>query len=313
MNDKQHEAIAKWERRWLNAAGILLVVFVIFIAISLAMEGGHIAQRQSRATPEQLASSDLFANPGVTLVGTYRYRVALVAQTYSFNPSEIYLPIGSEATFYMTSRDVLHGYQVENTNINVELVPGEVSTFQYTFNEPGEYRVTCNEYCGLGHQNMLAKIFVGVRPPTDSGVTMGAPSAAESWPVLGANVYDSSCASCHQADGQGIAGVYPPLEEHAAHLYNAPGGRDYLVNLLLYGLQGPIEVEGATYNNQMPAWKQLGDDEIAAVLNHTLSSWKNEGLVDTFEPYQPEDIEPFRNEDLSNEDVYELRQELGLE
>ena len=65
MKRDQHEAIARWERLWLNAAGILLVVFVVFIAYSLATEGGHIAQRSGRTTPDELTSLELFAEPGV--------------------------------------------------------------------------------------------------------------------------------------------------------------------------------------------------------------------------------------------------------
>ena len=52
MQRGEHEAIARWERRWLNAAGLLLVLFVILVAYTLATEGGHIAQRSARTTPE---------------------------------------------------------------------------------------------------------------------------------------------------------------------------------------------------------------------------------------------------------------------
>lgn len=134
MEHEQHEAIARWERRWLNAAGLSLTLFVILIAYSLATEGGHIAQRSGRTTPEQLTSLELFAEPGVKITDfgagqPTEAQVTLVAQAWNFVSSEIVLPVGAVTTFYMTSRDVLHAFQVQDTNINVELIPGEISTF----------------------------------------------------------------------------------------------------------------------------------------------------------------------------------------
>lgn len=311
-DELQHAAVERWERRWLAVAGLLSLGFVMLIAYTLMIEGAHIGQlsNNGRGQPEVLLSNAIFEEPGVRRLGTNEYQISLVAQTYSFNPSEIVLPRGAQVTFFATSRDVLHGYQLENTNINVELIPGEVATFQYTFDELGTYRVICNEYCGIGHQNMLGQIHV-VNPSeiaqarSAGGVEVGRDATSS-----GAAVYSSNCAGCHQAEGQGVPGAFPPLVEHTAHLFTAD--RDYLPRLLLYGLQGPIEVLGETYNGQMPAWKQLGNDEIAEVINYTLSSWGNEAVTEGFEPYTAEDIEPFRNEDLAPEDVYELRQQLDL-
>ena len=306
----QHAAVERWERRWLAVSGLMSLSFIMLIAYALTVEGLHIGQLSGRASPEVLTSSALFEKPGVRTAGVGEYQVSIVAQTYSFNPPEIVLPRGAHVTFFATSRDVLHGFQIANTNVNVELIPGEVATFQYTFDNLGTYRVGCNEYCGIGHQNMAAQIRV-VNPSeiaqasSAGGVEVGSDTTSS-----GETVYSSNCAGCHQADGQGVPGAFPPLAEHAGHLYNAD--RDYLPQLLLYGLQGPIEVSGQTYNGQMPAWKHLGDDEIAEVLNYVLSSWGNEAVIDTFEPYTAEDVTPFRDEDLAPEDIYQLHQQLNL-
>ncbi len=316
-HDLQHAAVERWERRWLAVSGLLSLMFIMLIAYALTVEGAHIGQLSSngRGQPEVLLSSALFENPGVRTAGMNEYQVSVVAQTYSFNPPEVVLPRGAHVTFFATSRDVLHGYQIENTNINVELIPGEVATFEYTFDTLGTYRVGCNEYCGIGHQNMVAQIRV-VNPSelaqaraaggnAAGGVEVGADTTSS-----GGAVYSSNCASCHGPDGLGVAGAFPPLVEHVGHLYNAD--RDYLPHLILYGLQGPIEVAGQTYNGQMPAWKQLGDDEIAEVLNYTLSRWGNEAVTEGFEPYTAEDVAPFRNEDLAPEEVYQLHRQLDL-
>jgi len=142
----------------------------------------------------------------------------------------------------------------------------------------------------------------------------GAPAAGAAVEVLtaGQAAYEANCASCHQATGQGVPGAFPPLVGHVPELYNAQGGHDYLINLLLYGLQGEIQVEGQTYNGVMPAWQQLSDEEIASILNYTATAWGNNEQLQNFEPYEAADITPLRDAGLSAQDVYNLRQELGL-
>lgn len=319
MDHEQHEAIARWERRWLNAAGLLLAFFVILIAYSLATEGGHIAQRSGRTTPEQLTSLELFEEPGVTITDfgagkPTEAQVTLVAQAFSFTPPEIILPVGAVTTFYMTSRDTLHGFQVQDTNINVELIPGEISTLTYTFDKPGVYRTTCNEYCGGGHQNMMGTVRVlypGEFAEATSRALAGAEGDAATADAVGEGVYTANCAGCHQANGQGLPGTFPPLAGHAVELFNAD--RSYLPSLVLYGLTGEISVGGSTYNGQMPAWQQLSDEEIAGTLNYILGEWDTGAVLpEDFEPYTPEEIAPLRAEPLTAADVYVLRQTLDL-
>jgi mono/diheme cytochrome c family protein/heme/copper-type cytochrome/quinol oxidase subunit 4 len=120
---------------------------------------------------------------------------------------------------------------------------------------------------------------------------------------LGGRVYASNCAGCHQANGQGIPGAFPPLAGHLPTLYQTDSGREYLVNTLLYGLQGQIEALGQSYNGVMPAWAQLGDDEIAAVLNHGLGE---------FTPILAEEVAAARGTTLSGAQVLELRNALEL-
>lgn len=307
MNDAHHEAIARWERRWLAASGLMSLIFILLIAYSLAVEGAHIAQQSMRGTPEQLLSNPLFASPGVRALGPGRYQVSVIAQTFNFIPGEIRLPVGAEVEFYLTARDVIHGFQVENTTINVEVIPGEVSRFFYTFTEPGEYRVSCNQYCGIGHHNMLGRIVV---VPAAQLLEQARPG--EDAPHPGQAVYQANCASCHQANGQGLAGAFPPLAGHAASLYNAEGGREYLIKLLLYGLQGPIVADGGNYNGVMPAWGQLSDAQLADVLNYILSDWGNAERVVSPPEYTPDEIAAQRGQGLSASDIYQLRQGLTL-
>ncbi|WP_396224063.1 c-type cytochrome [Gemmatimonas sp.] len=103
------------------------------------------------------------------------------------------------------------------------------------------------------------------------GRTAAGFAVAPAGAVSGAQVYVGKCAGCHQANGAGVAGVFPPL---AASPW-VTGSEARLVQILLHGIQGPIDVLGATYNGLMPAWKSLSDDEIAAVATYVRESFGN--------------------------------------
>ena len=107
--------------------------------------------------------------------------------------------------------------------------------------------------------------------------------------------------------------MFPPLAGWTPTLVAAEGGRAYLVNALLYGLQGQIEIDGQSYNGVMPPWAQLSDEQIAAVLNHTLTEWGNVDLLpEGYAPIGADEIAAQRGAGLAGNDVYELRQALEL-
>ena len=331
MTDKQHDAIAKWERRWLAGSGLMSLVFMGFIAYSLVVEGSHIAQTSSRADPQVLLSTDSFANPQVVQLSEDEFQATVVGQMFSFFPGDIRVPVGANVKFFLTARDVLHGFQVENTSINVELIPGEVSYLEYTFDKPGEYRVTCNEYCGISHQNMIGKVTVlsredyaaenapiaavdGVEASSsEDGESSGEAPAntandGEASILVNKAAYDANCMACHQATGAGVPSAFPPLNGHAVDLYRAD--RDYLAEVILYGVQGQITANGSKYNGMMPAWQHLSDEHIAGILNYILSSWDN--ADSDFTAYTLEDIAALRGQGLQAIDIYQQRKALEL-
>jgi len=207
VDPRHHDQIAKWERRWIAASGLMSLTFVILIAYNLATEGGHIAQVAARGTPETLLSQQIFAEPGLRMTGPGQAQVSIVAQAFNFVPERIRIPVDTEVTFYLTSRDVIHGWQVQNTNLNVEVIPGEISVLRYTFTRPGTYLTICNQYCGIGHQNMLGEIEV-VSAAEFARVDEPDPLVAAE--VDGAALYAANCASCHGPAGAGIAGRSRP-------------------------------------------------------------------------------------------------------
>jgi mono/diheme cytochrome c family protein len=131
------------------------------------------------------------------------------------------------------------------------------------------------------------------------------------WQELGARVFDGSCSVCHQQNGQGIAGAFPPLAGHVAETFAQRNGRDYLVRLVLFGLEGAIVVKGDTFDSAMPPWAQLGDDEIAAALDHVLTAWGNDKLLPRdFAPILPADVAAARAQRLTAGEVHALRQQI---
>jgi len=148
-------------------------------------------------------------------------------------------------------------------------------------------------------------------PEPSTTETPAVPAAVEWDQALGEQTF-ANCVGCHQATGKGIPGAFPPLAEHLPKLYNADGGRSYLIKVLLYGLQGKITVSGQDFNGAMPSWQNLGDEQIAAVMNHELTSWGNDGLVDSFTPYQAEEVSAQRDQGLTPAQVLELRGSLEL-
>jgi len=112
-------------------------------------------------------------------------------------------------------------------------------------------------------------------------------TATESQPVAEANpigekVYKQYCFACHQMDGNGVPGTFPPLSE--TEWVN--GDKERLIKLVLNGLQGEIEVKGETYNSVMTPHNFLSDEEIAGVLTYVRSNFGNNSSAVTVEEVQ---------------------------
>lgn len=316
------KSVEVFERGWMVFALAMLLLFTGLILHAILTHGAQIAAVERRASPAEILASERFTQPGLVQVGPNQFELTVIAQAFSFVPNEVVVPAGAEITFFLTSRDVLHSYQVQFTTINVNMIPGEVATLRYTFSEPGEHLVICGQYCGLGHHTMLGRLVVvspeefaaQAQPAPQPTVEATAPEPpADDWRAAGAVVYRNNCLACHQATGQGLPGVFPPLAGHAPELIAVEGGREFIIKSILYGLQGPITVDGVAYNGLMPGFAHLSDPDIAAVVNYTLTEWGNEALLVDFTPYSAEEVAVLRGLGLTPTDVHALRQGLGLE
>lgn len=152
--------IHPYERFWLRLSVVLLIVFAAAIVVSsltfgIAIPGDEI--RRNRVSLPAEATAD---KGWVRELGPGRYEVNLVAQMWVFEPREIRLPQGATVTFYVHSRDLVHGVKINGTTVSMMAIPGQVGRVTYTFSEPGEYQFVCHEYCGAGHHIMFGKIIV---------------------------------------------------------------------------------------------------------------------------------------------------------
>ncbi len=129
------------------------------------------------------------------------------------------------------------------------------------------------------------------------------PSPAFDWADLGARSYAANCRACHSADGRGWD-QYPGLAR-TAELFNAPGGRDYVIDLHLYGLTSD------RWRAPMPPMGHLHDIETAAVINYVLTHFGNEGQVAEADLITPADVSARRDKRLSPREVDEQRPQIG--
>lgn len=148
-----------YEKLWMWAAGILIVAFLATIIVGVAGSALAPPSHVETIDPTKVFRDPRFAQHGVTL-DERGATVVAVAMMFAFEPNEIRVPAGRPVTFRLTSADVIHGFQIVGTNGNTMVVPGYVSQFTTVFREPGEYLIVCNEYCGLAHHVMSAKLIV---------------------------------------------------------------------------------------------------------------------------------------------------------
>ena len=157
---KESMHVDPFERGWMLAAIVILVVFAIAVTIAGLSMGIQLPAPEARVDPNTVAQSGPFAQPGLRELVPGKYEAYILAQIWLFNPREISVPKGSEVTFYVTSKDVQHGFKLEGTNINFMVIPGQVSKLSYRFDRPGTYNWVCHEYCGLGHAAMYGTVTV---------------------------------------------------------------------------------------------------------------------------------------------------------
>jgi cytochrome c oxidase subunit II len=148
------------ERRWaVVSAGI--VATLVFLATFAGVHQAVMPQaRVETVDPRMLhvAGEFIETNLGSAVEPDGTVTVRIIGQQYSFTPQCILVPTNTPITFRATSADVVHGFLIQNTTVNLMLVPGYISTISTRFASPVESLMPCHEYCGSGHQAMWAHV-----------------------------------------------------------------------------------------------------------------------------------------------------------
>ncbi len=202
------------------------------------------------------------------------------------------VPVGKKIRFLLTSNDVIHAWWIPAFAIKKDAVPGFINEMWTRIDEDkvGVYRGQCAELCGRDHGFM--PIVVEAKSETDYNQWIGeqlaaaeaaANSADREWKMAelmekGEQVYGATCAACHQANGEGIAGVFPAIAASPIALGDIAAHIDIVMN----GKAGTA----------MQAFAgQLNDVDIAAVTTYERNAWGN----DTGDMVQPAAIKAARN------------------
>lgn len=152
---------------WLTIA--MLTVMLVAIGNGVLNHDITVAGPEGRVDPLTIDSTPPFDAPGVFQTGDNTFDVYLIARKWQFQPNEIHLPENAVATFYVATPDIVHGFKVIDTNINIMVLPGEISRVTQRFGAAREHLIVCHEYCGTGHQAMFGRIVVGGADTAEDG------------------------------------------------------------------------------------------------------------------------------------------------
>jgi cytochrome c oxidase subunit 2 len=198
------------------------------------------------------------------------------------------VPVGKKVRIITTANDVIHAFAVPAFGIKQDAIPGFVRDTWFKAERIGDFYGQCQELCGKEHAYM--PIHVKVLSAQDYSkwvegekkkLAAKADDPAKVWTqadlvARGEKVYAANCAACHQANGKG-AGPIKPVDGSSVVL---DADKTKQIAVLLNGQN----------NGAMPAWKQLSDTEIAAVITYTKNSWSNK----TGQLVQPAEVKTAR-------------------
>ncbi|WP_284644802.1 cytochrome c oxidase subunit II [Paenibacillus silviterrae] len=153
--------IHRLEKIWLIFGIAMLITFLTVVGVGAFAQGMQPpGTHRHTVDPETVDKTAPFDKPGLKKVGDNEYEAYMLAFAFGYSPDKMEIPVGATVTFHITSKDVVHGFQIPGTNVNMMVMPGEVNQLTYKFTKPGEYLVLCNEYCGTAHEMMQTRIIV---------------------------------------------------------------------------------------------------------------------------------------------------------
>jgi cytochrome c oxidase subunit II len=140
-----------YEKKIIIITGAVLSLFIFSILY---------ARNKNNDLPECLPFDKAYLEPKITKLDDKTFQVYAVAQMWQFQPVQIEVPAGSEVDFFLTSKDVVHGFHINEKDVNMTAIYGNINKTTVKFEKAGIYKITCHEYCGVGHQAMQAEVIV---------------------------------------------------------------------------------------------------------------------------------------------------------
>lgn len=163
----------KYEKIWMTIGTGSLLIFLIILGIGAFYQGSQPPSCLVTIDPTNVQAQEAFKteNLGLQKVNSNEmdYQVTVLASAFNYDlgkdkdgapVKKIRIPAGSRVLFQATTKDVVHGFELAGTNVNMMLEPGYISTLETTLDKPGTYTLICNEYCGVGHTSMFATVEV---------------------------------------------------------------------------------------------------------------------------------------------------------
>lgn len=163
----------KYEKIWMTVGVGSLLAFLIILGVGAFHQGTQPPSCLVTLDPKNVQAHEAFKTENLGLIeiegSDIDYQVNILASAFNYDlgrdedgapVKNIRIPVGSKVLFQSTTTDVIHGFQVAGTNVNMMLEPGYISTLETTLNNPGTYTILCNEYCGTGHHLMYATVEV---------------------------------------------------------------------------------------------------------------------------------------------------------
>lgn len=166
--------IHRYEKIWIAISVLLIIGLITSIVYGVTAKNIGTVRKSHQHINSNNLSNTKFANPGGHWAGPNHYVVHVVGRQWLWQPGSsnpIMVPTNTTVTFYVTSADVVHGFEVVGSKVNVMAIPGQVNKFSTKFNHPKSYGIICNEYCGAGHQNMQGQLVAVPRSTLKNNTT----------------------------------------------------------------------------------------------------------------------------------------------
>lgn len=199
------------------------------------------------------------------------------------------IPVDTKVRFLITAKDVIHSWWMTDFGVKKDAIPGFINETWARVEETGIYRGQCTELCGQGHAFMPVVVRVVEKEEFADWLSDRKAKAAalremasqqfskDELMAMGEEAYNRACASCHQTNGEGIAGVFPAMKGGPITTGDITAHLDIVVN-------------GKAGTAMQAFGEQLSEVDLAAIITYERNAWGN----NTGDVVQPIDVLKFK-------------------